>query len=380
MHIPHNKPGHRQIKHFARWSEGVKISAVKSPPHSHSLHAYFNTSPESPDRRYILFFSSARPAADRGNICITERLTGKIKTLAEDITVEDAHRQACQQWICNGKKVVFQDIRNRKWVIVSVHTDTLKEEILAEGRQLGFGRAGSNIVALSGLHWNPGHYKDVELLNVETGEIQTAVKAEQVSKTYGEWISRTFGKRNISVFFPVLSPDLTKIIFKLSTVQKGKFRDPEGSLRKGLFCYDLNSRRFLFMREHWGHPSWHPDSKKLINVEGSNLILIECKTGLVEAKSFINYDLSKGHPSFSSQGDLFTCDFKPESKNAWAVGVGNIRNGKFIVLHKFDNTGGASSWRPAHPHPVFGGDNTRIYFNVNSHKYTQLYVAETGSA
>ena len=39
---------------------------------------------------------------------------------------------------------------------------------------------------------------------------------------------------------------------------------------------------------------------------------------------------------------------------------------------------GATTWRKNHPHPAFSLDGKRIYYNVNSGKYTQLFVAERG--
>ena len=51
---------------------------------------------------------------------------------------------------------------------------------------------------------------------------------------------------------------------------------------------------------------------------------------------------------------------------------------QFQVLHRFDNSKGARSWRTNHPHPIFSADGRRIYFNVNEEKWTQLFVAEAG--
>src|SRR5690349_1457966 len=42
---------------LSAWRTGVKISPVSGENH-HSIHAYFNTSPESPDGRRVLFYVS----------------------------------------------------------------------------------------------------------------------------------------------------------------------------------------------------------------------------------------------------------------------------------------------------------------------------------
>jgi Tol biopolymer transport system component len=66
------------------------------------------------------------------------------------------------------------------------------------------------------------------------------------------------------------------------------------------------------------------------------------------------------------------------SRNDWGIVVMDIRGNAHVVIHKFDNSHGASSWRVSHPHPVFSADGRRIYFNVSSGPWTQLHVAERG--
>lgn len=61
------------------------------------------------------------------------------------------------------------------------------------------------------------------------------------------------------------------------------------------------------------------------------------------------------------------------------VAVGDISSGRYEVLHRFDNTQGATSWRRSHPHPAFSHDGRRIYFNVGDGEWTRLFVAERNS-
>jgi Tol biopolymer transport system component len=46
------------------------------------------------------------------------------------------------------------------------------------------------------------------------------------------------------------------------------------------------------------------------------------------------------------------------------------------MIARFRGDQGATTWRKNHPHPAFSPDGKRIYYNVNSGKYTQLFVAE----
>jgi hypothetical protein len=211
----------------------------------HSIHAYFNTSPESPDGRFVLLFRSTTPDAHEGEVCIVERKSGEVRVLASGVTTEDGHRVACQQWSCGGREVVFHDLRQERWVGVAVNVASGSERILAEGRMVGWGQPSGETIPLYGPHWNPGPHRDLELLNVRTGKITKPLTADEVRSGHSEWVSRQFGERPISTFFPILSPDERRVLFKVATPDGGGFRSPKGSLRMGLVIYDLAERRFL---------------------------------------------------------------------------------------------------------------------------------------
>ena len=67
------------------------------------------------------------------------------------------------------------------------------------------------------------------------------------------------------------------------------------------------------------------------------------------------------------------------SAKEWGVVVADMCGTNYVVIHHFDNSHGAKSWRVSHPHPVFSADGQRIYFNVSSGPWTQLYVAEAAA-
>src|SRR5207253_11119051 len=94
---------------LAAWKSRVKVSAVSGKNH-HSIHSYVNTSPESPDGRWVLFYASTTANGYEGEIRIRERATGKETVLAREVAVEDAHRAACQQWASGGRVVVFHHV------------------------------------------------------------------------------------------------------------------------------------------------------------------------------------------------------------------------------------------------------------------------------
>src|SRR5262249_26108539 len=156
---------------------------------------------------------------------------GKVRVLSRGVVVEDAHRAACQQWVSGGRRVVFHTmLKTGEWVVLGVDVETGRERLLARGRQVGFGQPHGDLVPLCGLHWGPGTPRDLELLNVATGTLaKTAVTAQAVAKAYPEWLRLQFGDGPVSVYIPMLSPDLSRVFFKMASPAGGDFRSRQAS-------------------------------------------------------------------------------------------------------------------------------------------------------
>lgn len=361
---------------LALWRTNVTVRVAAPQDGRHTIHSYFNTCPESPDGKWLLFFASTTPNAQRGDVVIRNRATGQEKVLARDINTEDAHRAACQQWISGGRRVVYHGERDGNWFIAVVDVDTGKQRILARDRLSGWSQPHADVVPLYGLHWNPGTHRDLELANVETGEISTVVTADALKQTYPDFLAKNFGEKPVLIFFPVLSPDLKRVFFKLATPAGGDARSKQASTRLGIVVYSLNEKKFLRADNRWGHPAWHPDARTI--VEAGNL-LIDSKTGKTDRIPVLP-GFGSGHPSASPDGKLMVTDTLMDrvggSKDEWGVVVADIHGANYAVIHHSPVGGGAKSWRVPHPHPIFSADGRRIYFNVNNGNWTQLYVAE----
>jgi hypothetical protein len=117
---------------------------------------------------------------DAGEIRMQERATGRETVLVRNLDTEDAHRVACQQWVSGGRRVLFHDMRNGEVVAATVDIHSLKERVLAKGRMVSWGQPHSDWAPIYGVHFQPGPYKNVELLNVETGEIRTLTAQQAV--------------------------------------------------------------------------------------------------------------------------------------------------------------------------------------------------------
>jgi hypothetical protein len=365
---------------LAPWRAGVTIRPVSDRPARHTIHSYYLTCPECPDGSRVLFYASTTLDGQHGELIVRDRATGRETVIARDIETEDAHRAACQQWISGGKRVAYHHVEGGCWSVHVVDLDTLTDRQLAEDRQLGFGRAVDDILPIYGCHWNPGPHRDLELLDAATGEVRTALTIGDVETHHGEWLAKQFGGRATSIFFPIVSPDGKRVFFKMSAPGSegavNNFRSRKASDRQGLFVYELATKQPRYTCGAWGHPAWHPDGRRIIEV---GYTLIDSDTGKRERLAGLP-PMGSGHPSASPDGKLIVTDLTADHlggrRSDWAVIVCDARGGDHVVLHQFDNSRGARSWRKNHPHPTFSADGRRIYFNVNEGDWTQLFVAQ----
>jgi len=363
---------------LAPWRTGVTIKPVAPDQQRHSIHSYFNTCPESPDGKWVLFFTSTAVDGQHGEVRIRNRASGEERVLVENLDVEDAHRAACQQWISNGKRIVYHGERNGEWFVGVVDVESGKELQHIPGRLSCWGQPKGDLVPLYGPHWNPGPHRDLELLNAANGEIRTVVTADAARAAYPEWFAKQYGDQPVSIFFPILSPDASKVFFKLASNghTNGNPRSKGASEREGLICYSIAEKRFLFQRASWGHPAWCPDGTTIVNTA---FTLIDSNNG--KEHRVPGLPVCRGdHPSSSPDGKLLITDSTMDKFDGkatdWGIFVANAQGNDHIVIDQFDNSHGARSWRVSHPHPVFSPDGKRIYFNVSSGQWTQLYVAE----
>src|SRR5580692_961882 len=134
----------------APWKNGVRIGPVSTVPDRHTIHTYFNVSPESPDSKFVLYYTSVTPEGQAGEIRMQERQTGRETVLVRNLDCEDAHRVACQQWVSGGRRVLFHDLRNGETVVATVDIHTLKERVLAKGRMVSWGLPDSDWAPIYG--------------------------------------------------------------------------------------------------------------------------------------------------------------------------------------------------------------------------------------
>ena len=363
----------------AAWSKDVVIKPVSTIEGRHSIHTYYVANPESPDGRHVLFFTSTHPASYVGEVRILERATGKETVLAENVATEDAHRVACQQWLSGGKRVAFHEVVDKRWRVVVVNVETLEKTIVAEDHQVGFGRPEGDLLPMYGCHWNPGPHRDLIVWNAATGQSSTWAKIADVEAKYGEWLTKEFSDKTCSIFFPVISPDLKRVFFKIAAGNGGdNYMAKNASHRQGIVCYDFEKKECIWQRGQWGHPGWTPDSQHIFEIGNITMDISSPTFKYTKLKDIPN--LRGSHPSVSPDGKLMVTDGMTEPvggrPNDWGIMVADMNGGKWLLLQSFEQNRGAKSWRRNDPHPAFSADGKRIYYNTSDDTFTRLMVAE----
>lgn len=357
----------------------VRIAPVSAVPGRHTIHTYYTANPESPDGSRVLFFASTHAAGYVGEIRMLDRATGKETVLVDNVHTEDAHRAACQQWLSNGQRVAYHEVVDKTWRVVVVDVNTLGKTVVAENRQLGFGQPHGDVLPLYGCHWNPGPHRDLELWDARTGQLFTTATIADVQAKYGSWLEMAFAGKPCSIFFPVLSPNLKRVVFKIASGNGGdNFMSKLASKRQGIVCYDFDRKACIWQRGQWGHPAWMPDSRHIFEV--GNLVIDTDAEGFRYTKLKDVPSPSGSHPSIRPDSRLMVTDGLSErlggKPNEWCIVLGDMDGTHWTLLHSFDQSQGARSWRRNDPHPVFSADGKRIYYNVSNERFTRLFVAE----
>lgn len=358
------------------WRKGVKISPVSKVAGRHTMHTYYLMNPESPDGRRVVFYASQDKAGHVGQVIVLDRATGKETVLADDVHTEDAHRVALQQWTMNGAAVAYHEVVDKRWRVVVVDVETKAKKIVAEDRQLAFGRGDGHTLPMYGCHWNPGPYRDLYLHDVKTGETTAPCKITDVEKKYGAWLEVEFKGKPTSIAFPTISPDHKRAFFKMASGGDGDNYMGKVSQRQGIVFFDFEKNELTHMREKWGHPAWHPDSFHWIEMGN---ILFDARGS--STTRIPNVPVLRGqHLAVSPNGKLWVQDGLTEGLNGppgeWAVMVASIQGENYEIIQRFVGNRGARSWRVNHPHPVFSADGKRLYYNINAGEFSELHVAE----
>jgi hypothetical protein len=183
-----------------------------------------------------------------------------------------------------------------------------------------FGRPDGDLLPMYGCHWNPGPFRDLEVWDSKTGQTTTRAKIAEVEAKYGEWLAKEFAGKPCSIFFPVISPDLKRVFFKIAAGNGGDdFMAKNASHRQGLVCYDFEKSACIWQHGKWGHPGWTPDSQHIFEMGN---VIFDIHTGKYTKLKDVPV-LRGSHPSVSPDGKLMVTDGLTEPVGGKAERLGH---------------------------------------------------------
>lgn len=363
----------------SRWPSVDSWSALKpmpiGPDNMHVQHCYFNFDPRHPVDGRVLVFLSKSPDSQHGDIALVDPPSGRVDVLAPDLDVEDAHRQATQHFAGDGRWVVFNNRVGDDWRVEIVDTATKQRRVLAHDCQAGFGHPSLDLLILVPLAWRPRPDGDLRLVRVGDGSLIRTISLESVVRQVGNRLPvPPLAPGQGSLFAPLMSPDGQRLILKLNRPTGGDAKDARGSERWGMVGYDLRQDRVLFAREEWGHPAWHPDSRRILCVERAGYVVIDSDTGNAESLSYIPRPWGS-HPSWHPDGRTIVTDLSNDTQPyELFVGMAQLDRPGLRTLFSCGLLKHATtSWRQAHVHPVFDRTGRRLYFNMMGERWVRLH-------
>ena len=148
-----------------------------------------------------------------------------------------------------------------------------------------------------------------------------------------------------------------------------------------MIVWDLKASRLVAFRENWGHPSWHPDARQIVETMNA---LLDGQT--LEPRPILDLpDFPGTHPSVSPDARWYTTDSSvqdhPEQGRLWGVVIADMNTGQWSIVAQAPAPGhGTTSWRKPHPHPVFNAQSNRLYFNLYTGSNVTLHTLEMSAS
>lgn len=371
----------------AIYSQGTEVVKVISEKDRHCFFGYYDSSPWSPDERYILYLSvpllQRHPSSDdSGEIKCLDIKSKKNERICE--TRAWNWQQGCMlKWLSDKSTFIFNDHRRGDYCSVIKNIDTGDERInpfpyytINERKEEAL---SLNFQRLQQLRPGYGYYngttnmmpssKDgIFHLDLKSGEVELILSIDEFSKDIKSpkkehWIN------HISY-----NPRGTRAVFLHRFVQDGRRRTrmftmkPDGT---DLYC--------LCESGYVSHFSWKDDQNILAWAQGPtgeiNYHLFKDKTNHVKTMAVNKFD-QDGHPSFSPGGGYLLTDTYPDNGGWKKLILYDIRDDKLYNIGDFYTPPYYFGSLRCDLHPRWDRSGQRVSFDSVHHGVRKMYVMD----
>lgn len=336
--------------------------SVISRTDGHAIHNYFDTCPESPDGKKIIYFLYEHAVPGFGNVIVANRDGSNMVKVGER-TPGNAHDAARQMWI-DDATIAYSSETKWETYIVNLNDNsqrTIPGELLcySDVNKLGLTRGftSPNGVSIS----------TVFAMHLDAGELDTLFTANDVAEVHPAGAKIRDNKYAI-LKNPKWSPDARHVLIKL----KAKDRTGDATFAKHLLVADADGKNIKYLTgKQANHLMWYDNNSVYGYMNNVDVIIYDIRDG---ASRYLWRNALGVHGSTNGNHSLFVTDeFDEPSEGRGAVILYNLKNKDYAVIAAM-NMPPASNENRVHPHPVWSRDYKRIYFNSEDSGVRKLYA------
>ena len=394
---------------YTKFSPKVPVCCV-TPNHPGAIHYFFDTSPISPDNRYLVasilpYEDHLNEPGDSADILLVDLDTGEEKIIAST-KGWGLQVGAHAQW-CGNRTICYNDLDTDTWEPYVVKLNIMtgeKQHLNSKGIDMlspdhkfaithnlvngRFHQWGYGVMVPDDKMVRNGNYPTDDgfyLTNLETGECKMLVSFAQLIDAAIENPDE-FKDGQFYGWMPKWSPDGKKIMYIVRWVSNGDL-----PRRNMLFTSDAdgsNIKLALHYREwaKWGHHvNWHPDSKHItmnLRHNSDHIKFVSFCWDGSDLRPIMDDIWGSGHPTISKDGShiltdsYFTLDSKVYDDGSVPIRWIDIeKHTETEIIRIMTKTELEENFR-LDPHPAWSYDWRYVAFNGYDGKQRKVYVCD----